>query len=150
MSWTREKIERKIQKAAERWRGLNPQQFDQLQFVLERTDSVTVFNALYSVCCDPTRPATRSTEQEYAGRLLLAVSPPCHKPLPVAIRGLLATFDPSVEQIPFYFAEKFGRSAVLETLDGLLVEDLSDRERGNLRTFGYWLGGQHWQKSRRL
>lgn len=142
MGWSKEKIVDKIHTAAERYQRLNPQQFKQLQFALERTSPDLAFDALYSIFLDTSRPDLCFMDQEYAGRLLLAVTPPCPLDPMEAIRSVLFNYDLSIEQLPQYFEALYGREAVVAMLEGLAKEHLTEREAISLQTFGFWIGGR--------
>ena len=47
--------------------------------------------------------------QEYAGQLLMKIKPRCPDELDYVLRRLLPKWDRSVEQLPWYLAEVFGR-----------------------------------------
>ena len=101
-----------------------------------------VFDALVGVFCNTDRPTRRFLDQEYAGRILLAVKPPCSQDIQSVIKRTLATWDISIEQLPFYFSDVFGTEAVLQALDALDRIDNSQQEQKAIRTFRFWLHAQ--------
>jgi len=134
----------KIHEATDRYgshrRPVNPQQYDQLRFALARSDQAKVFHALHGVFRDGSRSDdARREDQEYAGRLLYDLRPPCPLPLPDAVKATLAEYAPDVEQLPFYFAAVFGRDALGAALSGLEAGPLTERERRSLDAFQFYL-----------
>lgn len=82
--------------------------------------------------------------QEYAGRILTLLNPPCAAPLEEVLRVVLPGWNLSVEQLPRYLARTFGRDAVLHALGAL--DARGEPGRSKTETIRYWLrlppGGQ--------
>lgn len=85
------------------------------------------------------RPPPHYLDQEYAGRLLFALKPPCPLDIAATIKRVLPTWDYSVEQLPQYFDAAVGRERVLEALDALGSCCSSEEEQRAIETFRYWL-----------
>ncbi|TQF70024.1 hypothetical protein [Pseudoalteromonas luteoviolacea] len=77
--------------------------------------------------------------QQNAGVILYKLKPRLLIDLKTKIRMCLQTWDASVEELPFYFAERCGKEKVLQALNELQKEQLSEREKASLDTFFYWL-----------
>lgn len=86
-------------------------------------------------------PYSRNLDQEYAGRLLLSLIPPCPPDVQTVIKRTLPTWDLSVEQLPMYFEAAIGREAVLQALDMLGSQGSSEQEQRTIETFRFWLHG---------
>jgi hypothetical protein len=150
MPWSREKIVTKIRAAVDQYPGgLNPQQFKQLQLALVRVPKEDVFESLYSIFLDESRPEKRFQDQSYAGKLLLAEKPPCFREPLCAIRDVLGNWDVSIEELPWYFAALYGTQSVCRMLVQLALEQLTHEQRNDLITFGWWLGGQEFSSTLR-
>jgi hypothetical protein len=77
----------------------------------------------------------------YSAALLLhQIKPACPVPCREALRGLLGNWDVSIEEVPWYLRDVFGRQRVQDAIAGLLREPLSDAEVRRLQTVEYWLG----------
>lgn len=74
-----------------------------------------------------------------AALLLYEIKPACPVPCKEAVRGLFGNWDVSIEEVPWYLRVVFGRHRVLEVIQELLHEPLSDHQVSRLRTIGYWL-----------
>jgi hypothetical protein len=75
-----------------------------------------------------------------AALLLYQIRPACPVPCKEALRALFGNWDVSIEEVPWYLRDAFGRQRVLEVIMELLAEPLSDLQVRRLRTVGYWLG----------
>ena len=121
-------------------RRLDAQRLEQWLGVLRRRPAVEAFEALIGVFCNASRPPdSRYLDQEYAGRLLLSLNPPCPPDVQAVIKRTLATWDLSVEQLPMYFEAAIGRKAVLQALDMLDSQGSSEQEQRTIETFRFWL-----------
>lgn len=138
MLWSKEKIVQRIHWTIDHYGTINPQQFSQVYSVLEKYDRAEVFEILYGVLTSLDSPMTYGV-QEFVGRLLFLLQPPCTLGLKEAIRGLLKCYNLSIEELPWYFAEQYGKVAVLEALEHLESELLSDQEQRSISTWKWWL-----------
>ena len=100
-------------------RRIDAQRLEQWLSVLRRRPVDEVFSALIEVFRSADRPHNRYLDQEYAGRLLLALKPPCPLDIEATIKRVLPTWDYSVEQLPQYFDAAVGRERVLQALAAL-------------------------------
>ena len=75
-----------------------------------------------------------------AALLLYQIKPACPVACKEAMRGLFGNWDVSIEEVPWYLRDVFGRHRMLEVIKELLDESLSERQVKCLRTIGYWLG----------
>ncbi len=99
-----------------------------------------LFDVLFGVFTEPSEPVQHYHNQEVCGRYLCALRPPCHLPLKVALRDSLPRWNLSVEQLPWYLWQVFGREAVLQALQEIEAEDsLSEAHRTGITTCRYWL-----------
>jgi hypothetical protein len=136
---TSEAIVLKLYHAVDTIGRIDNQRIIQWIELLRRRPADEVFNALVGVFCNTDRPTCCYLDQEYAGRLLLAVKPPCSQDIQSVIKRTLATWDLSIEELPFYFSDVFGAEAVLQALDALDRVDNSQQEKKAIRTFRFWL-----------
>jgi hypothetical protein len=139
MVWSKERIIQKIYWAVDRYGRFNPQQYSQISSVLRKLDSAEVFEILYTVLTNVDRPATRFADQEFAGRLLLDLQPTCTLELTQAIQGLLKGYDLSIEELPWYFAQQYGKQVVLEILEKLRTELNCEQQQQSIKTWEWWL-----------
>ena len=149
MPWTRDRILERLHEASERF-GLNPQQVHHIQRVACHADPAEVFAALFAVFEQTPRPEHGYHDQEYAGRALLAATPPCSLALSEAIRRALPNWNVSVEQLPLYFVEVFGKQVTLDTLNEMERSNPSKRDRSVLGTMRYWaeMHTEEWARTR--
>jgi hypothetical protein len=75
-----------------------------------------------------------------AALLLHEIKPACPISCKEALRGLFGNWDVSIEEVPWYLRDVFGRQRVLEVVQEMLREQLTDQQKSRLRTIGYWLG----------
>ena len=139
MVWSKERIIQKIYWAVDRYGCFHPQQYSQILSVLRKLDSAEVFEILYTVLTNVDRPATRFEDQEFAGRLLLDLQPACTLELTEAIQGLLTAYNFSIEELPWYFAQQYGKQVVLEILEKLRTELKGEQQQQSIKTWEWWL-----------
>ena len=114
----------------------DPQQLAQLTRVFKREDPAEVFEGLFSVLTSDRRFVT----QEFAGRLLLEVSPKCPRTdLDNMLIALLPVWELSVEQVPWYFQREFGTPDLGDALRRVADRKLPPEERKALQTFAWWI-----------
>lgn len=139
MVWSKERIIQKIYWAVDRYGRFHPQQYSQIASVLRKLDSAEVFEILYTVLTNVDRPTTRFEDQEFAGRLLLDLQPTCTLELTEAIQGLLKGYNFSIEELPWYFAQQYGKQVVLEILEKLRTELTCEQQQQSIKTWEWWL-----------
>ena len=105
---------------------------------LRYIDKIELFEGLYALFLLPDGLKTYARQQN-AGVILYKLKPRVHLELKQRIRILLDTWNPSVEQLPFYLTEKCGTIRMLKVLDELKLEPLKERERAALDTLTYWV-----------
>ena len=143
MGWTSEMVVSKLYEAVDTSEQPDEQRLEQWLEVLRRRPGDEAFNALIGVFCNAARPSSRCLDQEYAGRLLLALKPPSPLDVQDVIKRILPTWNLSVEQLPWYFEEVIGREPVLQALDLLRMEVCSEQEQRANETFRFWLRARH-------
>lgn len=105
---------------------------------LKSVEHSELFEGLFSLFLLENSPYSYIRQQN-AGVILYKLKPKVHFDLKQRIKMCLATWDLSVEELPYYMAEKCGSSRVLQVIDELRSEELSEREKVALDTFVYWL-----------
>jgi hypothetical protein len=74
-----------------------------------------------------------------AAALLLELNPPCPLPIANAVVEILTSWDVSIEEVPWYLARQFGRTAVAQAAADLKSSRLDPVERQTLDTIVYWV-----------
>ncbi len=75
--------------------------------------------------------------QQYAGKMLVSLKPPCGHPLDDILCKLLPNWNRSVEELPNYLAMVFETDALLSALDRLDLAQSVDPVLTN--TIRFWL-----------
>lgn len=115
----------------------------QLRRKAERVPAGQRAAALLAVFADPARPESAYRDQAAAGDLLVALKPEPQRPLIEILRVAAPVWNVSVEQLPFYLREVFGREAVVEAAQRLAGEfPAGSREASALLTVSWWLSGK--------
>jgi hypothetical protein len=142
VTWTSETVVSKLYETVDTTQRFDGQRLEQWLSVLRRRTGDEVFAALIGVFGSVDRPQSRYLDQEYAGKLLLALKPPCSSDVAATIKQILPTWDYSIEQLPWYFEAVVGREVVLRALD-TLRQCSSEEEQRAIETFRYWLRRTH-------
>jgi len=142
VTWTSETVVSKLYETVDTTQRFDGQRLEQWLSVLRRRTGDEVFAALIGVFGGVDRPQSRYLDQEYAGKLLLALKPPCSSDVAATIKQILPTWDYSIEQLPWYFEAVVGREVVLRALD-TLRQCSSEEEQRAIETFRYWLRRTH-------
>ena len=114
----------------------------QLRRKLERVPAGQRAATLLAVFTDPARPDAYG-DQQVAGNLLVALTPEPHQPLEEILTAIAPTWNLSVEQLPFYLRDVYGRETVVEAtqrLAGRFPPDSSEARA--LLTVSWWLSGK--------
>lgn len=138
----RREIFKRVVESADRFGAGNPQQFRFFGSILSKCKPEEVFHGLLAVFVECPWDEKHFQRQEFAGRLLEKIRPLSPFELDVTIRQVLPMYDLSIEQVPYHFARVHGREKVLEVLDRLAKEDLSDQELTAIETMWWWLTGK--------
>jgi hypothetical protein len=97
---------------------------------------------LIRIFSDFSRPAEAFGDQEYAGRLLVDLRPAVTQDATTIIREIISTWNVSVEQLPIYLADVFGRAEIMKAASALRADFPSDsREHRALETLLWWIRG---------
>lgn len=100
--------------------------------------------ALLDVFINRSNSSWAIAEQEIAGRLLIALCPKCYRSLDDVLCSIAPGWDASVEQLPLYLADVFGRDVVVEAATRLEGEfPAGSREALALSTIRWWLTGRN-------
>src|ERR1700754_2492714 len=108
-----------------------------LMLKLKKEDSEIVLDGLLGIFFGTSRENFRC--QGAAGGLLWKLKPEYKRNLRDDIRRSLQTWDVSVEELPWYFAEVVGVDRVRDEVKSLLTETLDERSRKAAETYLYWL-----------
>lgn len=139
MTWSKERIIQKICWSVDHYKGYNPQQYNQVESVLQKLRNTEVFDILYTVLTDAERTQTRFADQEFAGTLLLKLQPPCTLEPTQAIKTLVQCCNLSIEEIPQYFARQYGKPVVLGILAELRTHLPCEHYQRRIDTWEWWL-----------
>lgn len=106
----------------------------------DRFGDEALFQVLYLVFCDPDPPGNPYVHQEFAGSLLLDLSPSCPISAVEFLRTTLPNWNRSVEQLPFYVERKFGHRETIKAIESIESDPLlSESLATKLSTCRYWL-----------
>ena len=141
MSLSRYQVKDKVVHSADKYGSTNPQQLKQLRLVLDKCEKEELFEGLYSVFLEENENYFQ--RQQLAGNLLYSLKPRLRLKLYDVIKNCLNTYNLSIEELPWYLSELCGRNRVLEVIDKISSEELSDREIESLNTFKFWLRGNN-------
>jgi len=130
-----------VRDSAARFGDRNPQQLRQLKDRLSKAASIEVARGLLDVFASGESPPQGSPAQELAGALLAVTEPVAPNELQTYIRAVLPRYELSVEQLPLFLARAVGTKRVLETLEHIELEKLSEGERKASETMRFWLRG---------
>ena len=108
-----------------------------LMLKLKKVDSEKVLDGLLGVFLGDGENSFRG--QAAAGGLLWKLKPEYKRNLREDIRRSLQTWDVSVEELPWYFAEVAGVDKVRDEVRAILAEPLDETSRKVAETYLYWL-----------
>ena len=134
-----------VVESASRFGDRNPQQFKYLVSRFAKVPEAAVAEGLLQVFTHGAPPPQGSVAQELAGQLLIALHPTAEFSLSQVLRGALARYELSVEQLPQYLRTMFGGGRVLSELQQLEHGLLSEYERRAAQTMRFWLGNAEGQ-----
>lgn len=107
----------------------------QLIKILDKVDHEIVVDGVIKVF-ETNRLNSLVQDQEFAGRILATINPKSTRDLKEIITLTLATWDKSIEQLPFWFRDNYGLENVRETFNSLR---LTGEEKEKLETMKFWL-----------
>jgi hypothetical protein len=108
-----------------------------LMLKLKTEDSEKVLDALLGIFFGSSNNHFRG--QSAAGGLLWKLKPKYERNLREDIKRSLQTWDVSIEELPWYFAEAIGIEKVRDEIESLLTETLDETSRKRAETYLYWL-----------
>ena len=74
-----------------------------------------------------------------AAKLLYEANISCRLPCHSAIEALIPSWDISIEEVPWYLTNQFGKDEMFNCLDIILAESPAERASVTLRTIRYWV-----------
>jgi hypothetical protein len=113
------------------------QSLQHLMLKLKKEDPEKVLDALLGVFFGISDSHFRG--QAAAGGLLWKLKPEYKRNLREDIKCSLQSWDISVEELPWYFAEVIGIEKVREEVKSILTETLDETSRKRAETYLYWL-----------
>lgn len=140
-SWDRQKIIEKVSTAADAHGSNNPQQQKQLIFSCKNASEQEVFYGLFSFFCDTSLQENKFERQQLAGRILFVVAPDSPLELDASVFAAAKIWDLSIEELPWYWCKRFGKSAVIEFLSDLLNSCEDTELKRSIDTMLYWCNG---------
>lgn len=136
--WNREAITEKIKISSDRFGYNNPQQLKQLIFACKKSSDSELFFGLFSFFFDPSLQENFENRQELAGTILFELNPSCPLELEGVIYAIPKHWGVSVEEIPWYLCNQFGKEIVISFLEDL-IPDVSDSElQESFETMLFW------------
>ena|GEM_PF-612311 len=115
------------------------QEIRHLMLKLKKLDENVVAEGLLAVFFDDTRGEKKFKDQTMAGGLLIKLKPKYERNLREDILRSLDNWNVSVEELPWYLAEKVGRDEVIREVESIAETCLSEVARNRLDTYLYWL-----------
>ena len=102
-----------------------------------------LFEALYEPFDSASEAEYDFSDQQIAGRLLLELQPECVLTPREAVERSLHQWNRSVEELPFYLDDCFGREALLAAIAEIEQESTLDTQAAEeLETYRFWLLGK--------
>ena len=133
----RNEIGDKVLEVADRFGSRNRQQLVQLEKRFREYSPEELFYGLYKVfLLDGENYFER---QQLAGRLLYKIRPKLHLDLRKIVWQCLETYNPSVEELPWYLASLCKKERVVLVLAELKNGTLTEKESISIKTFEFWL-----------
>ncbi|MFG6442806.1 hypothetical protein [Roseateles sp. LKC17W] len=139
----RELIHDQIVAVAERFGSGNTQEFKLLAKQLAACDSVEVVDGLLLVFSRSNAGESNYQKQQLAGRLLAKLKPKAPVDLQAALEAVLPAYNPSIEELPFFLADRCGGEAVLQALRRLETGGEDPRHQAAAKTMRWWLKGSN-------
>ena len=137
-SWDRHIIIEKVISAADKHGASNPQQQKQLIFGCNNTPEREVFFGLFSFFYDDSLQENKFERQQLAGTILYSVLPDSPLALDGSIYGADKKWNLSVEELPWYWCKKFGKSRVVELLTETIGSCADPDLEKSLKTMLFW------------
>ena len=96
-----------------------------------------IFNALFPIAIR--EQAVGSGPVALSAYVLYSLNPTCGFSVEEAVSSLLDSWDISIEEVPWYLANQFGRDAVLESVGKIRAEQTDPTVATRLRVIEYWV-----------
>jgi hypothetical protein len=136
----REEIYCRVVSIAERFGPDNTQEFKLLSSQLIKCESTEVLAGLLLVFSRSDPLESNDQKQELAGRLLETINPSSPLDLDEALPPLLHAYELSIEQLPRYLADWFGKETVVQALRRFESKASDPRSNAAAKTMRWWLG----------
>ena len=111
----------------------------EVSLALEKLGGEIIFDALYGVFLDKSRGERHFTDQEIVGKMLYELQPKTSKGLKSLVRDCLENWNLSVEELPFYFRDVFGKEKLEFVVNQIESnEALNEYESKAIKTIRWW------------
>jgi len=113
----------------------------EVSLALEKLGEEVVFDALYGVFLDKSRGERHFSDQEIAGKMLFELQPKIDRELKPLVRDCLENWNLSVEELPFYFRDVFGKESLELVVNQIETSEvLTEYESRAIKTIRWWCG----------
>jgi hypothetical protein len=117
---------------------------------LEQENPDSLFEALFGIFINKSRPYSIYTDQYAAGGLLWILKPKYTGNLREDIIRSFENWDISIETLPWYFAEVAGKQRVCDELKSIIKESLDDHHKIFAEGYLYFIDRDQEYNRRRL
>jgi hypothetical protein len=135
----RELIHDRIVAVAERFGSGNTQECKLLAKQLAACDSAEVVDGILLVFSRSNAGESNYQKQQLAGRMLAKLKPKAPVDLKSTLEAVLPAYNPSIEELPLFLAERCGEGAVLQALRRLEAGGEDPRRQAAAKTMRWWL-----------
>jgi isocitrate dehydrogenase kinase/phosphatase len=136
---TPEDIKQEIYLSIDKYDNALNQRYRQFKKILQQVDDKLVTEGLIRVFADKTRGERTYQEQTFAGKLLYELKPDTDLSLTDILERVLDNYNLSIEELPFYLADKFGLTYVNDKLEQIDGKSSNPQIRESIRVFKYRL-----------
>jgi len=137
----RQTIVERIRDSADRHGPFNHQQLKQLLLVCRKSTDPELFFGLFSFFFDTSLQDNSFERQQLAGTILLKLSPACPLGLDGVVYAVPHYWDLSVEELPWYLCNIFGKEVVQHFLEELIPDVQNDQLQRSFKTMLFWANG---------
>ncbi|MFG6460964.1 hypothetical protein ACG04Q_05220 [Roseateles sp. DXS20W] len=138
-----ELIHDRVVAVAERFGSGNTQEFKLLAKQLAACNAAEVADGLLLVFSRSAVGESNYQKQQLAGRLLAKLKPKASVDLQAALEAVLPAYNLSIEELPFFLADRCGEEAVIQALRRLETGAEDSRHQAAAKTMRWWLKGSN-------
>jgi hypothetical protein len=136
---TSDEIEHEIYLSSDKFEDIRDLRIRQLIKILKNVPDEIIIEGLIKIFEGHQRESKWYIDQEFSGKVLENIKPKSINDATGLLKRVLKNWDKSIEQLPNWFKENYGRDRIMRALQDIENSGISNLEKDKISTMKYWI-----------